>query len=331
MQQDEPLSAIAIGASSGGVEALLAIAAALPRHVPAIVLVTQHIGTYRSILPDLMRARGPNHAMHPLDGDRPLPGTIYIAPPDHHLLVEDGRLRLFRGPKENHCRPAIDPMFRSVAVAFRERAVGVVLTGFLDDGTAGLKAIKACGGTAIVQDPAQSPEPSMPRSALAHVEVDLCLRVEEMVPAFLRILGSRPGGAAGSVPDAIRREGRILEGENAVENLSVIATPSALTCPECGGGFWEMNDAKPLRWRCHTGHAYSARSLEHAQSASVEQALWSGARALQEREILLRRLALDARGEGDDARAESAERQAERAGDQAAELARLIEEGRGGA
>jgi chemotaxis response regulator CheB len=140
---DKDVFAIGIGASIGGVEAVTLLASALPAKFPAIVFVTLHIGTNPSVLPELLRLRGRNPAKHAVDGETPQPGTIYVAPPDHHLIVEDGRIRLHRGPKENHCRPAIDPMFRSLALAFGPRAIGVVLTGFLDDGTAGLKAITA--------------------------------------------------------------------------------------------------------------------------------------------------------------------------------------------
>ncbi|HEY8050155.1 MAG TPA: chemotaxis protein CheB [Ramlibacter sp.] len=327
---DENLFAIAIGASTGGIEALLALVGAMPPQFPGSVLVTQHIGGYPSILPQLMRARGPNPAMHPGDGDPPLAGTIYIAPPDHHMIVEEGRMRLFRGPKENHCRPAIDPMMRSVAMAFGARSIGVVLTGFLDDGTAGLKAIKECGGTAIVQDPASAVEPSMPRSALENVDVDLCLRIDEMVPAFLRIMESR-GSALAAVPGRLQREQMIAEGKDIMDNLESIARPSALTCPDCGGGLWELKDRKPLRYRCHTGHAFTAISLEHAQSEDSEHALWNSVRALHEREMLLRRVALVARGHGDHAQASSAEEQARHARQKAEQLTDMIEGHDGGA
>lgn len=180
--------AIAIGASAGGVDALLQLASALPERFPALVFVTQHIGNLPSVLPELLRARGPNPSIHPADGDPPVPGTIYVAPPDRHMLLQEGRIRLSRGPKENYCRPAIDPMFRSIALAMRARAIGIVLTGLLGDGTAGLQAIKQCGGTAIVQDPATARAPAMPRSALGNVDVDLCLRLDGIVPALTRMI-----------------------------------------------------------------------------------------------------------------------------------------------
>lgn len=325
---DKPAYAVAIGSSTGGIEVLLQIAQALPRDFPAIVLVTQHIGPFPSLLPELMRSRGPNPALHPHDGDKPLPGSIYIAPPDHHLLFEDGRLRVLRGPKENHCRPAIDPMFRSVALASRSRAIGVVLTGNLDDGTAGLRAIQGCGGIAIVQDPATALEPSMPASALRHLEVDLCLPPEEIVPALLRIVGTRR--PAGRADGTVRREQMILHGRKTLENLDAIGSPSRLTCPDCGGSLWELSDAQPLRYRCHTGHAFSAHSLAGERASKTEESLWAGVRSLQERAMLLRRVAAVAQGQGDRTQAQAARRESERAMARARELSEMIGE-KGGA
>jgi two-component system chemotaxis response regulator CheB len=163
---------IVMGASAGGVSAILELAEALPRDFPVPILFVLHIGAHRSELGKLVSARGPNLAVHACDGDLPRPGTIYIAPSDQHMVLDGPVIRLSRGPKENYARPAIDPLFRSVALEYGLRAIGVVLTGMLDDGSAGLRAIKDCGGTAVVQDPADAQAPSMPQSALACVEAD---------------------------------------------------------------------------------------------------------------------------------------------------------------
>ncbi|MBT2322324.1 chemotaxis protein CheB [Variovorax paradoxus] len=179
----EPLAdsnLIVIGASVGGVNAMLGLAAALPPDFPAPILFVQHIGAHPSRLPELVSAQGPNPAVAPQDGEVPAAGTIYIAPPDHHMLLEDGAIRLSRGPKEHHARPAIDPLFRSAALCCGRRAVGVILTGALDDGTAGLRAIKQCGGIAVVQDPQDAIEPSMPLSALACVDPDFVVPLAGM-------------------------------------------------------------------------------------------------------------------------------------------------------
>lgn len=178
--------AIVMGASAGGVSALLKVVAGLPSDLPAVVGVVLHIGSQHSILPELLSVRGPLAAIHPTDGQSLVPGTIYVAPPDQHMLFEPGGVRLHRGPRENHARPAIDPLFRSVAVHWRDRAIGVVLTGYLDDGTAGLVAIKSCSGTAIVQDPATAVEPSMPAHAMANVQVDHCLPLDAIAARLVR-------------------------------------------------------------------------------------------------------------------------------------------------
>jgi two-component system, chemotaxis family, protein-glutamate methylesterase/glutaminase len=292
---------VVIGASTGGVAALLAISDALPPSFPAPVCIVQHIGGHTSVLPELLRYRGKNHVMHPEDGQRLTNGTLLIAPPDMHLLVDGDRVRLRHGPKENHARPAIDPLFRSAALRWGPKVIGVVLTGQMDDGTAGLKAIKQCGGIAIVQDPATATEPEMPASAVANVEVDHCLPLEEIGPLLVRLVcGARPQPASRApAPEHVLREVAINEGEGTVENLTPIADPSPLTCPDCGGGLWEMKDRRPLRYRCHTGHAYSALSLAHAQRETAEEALWSSVRALREREMLMRRLASISAATGD--------------------------------
>jgi two-component system chemotaxis response regulator CheB len=317
--------AIVIGASSGGVSALLDLVGAFPRGMNAVVGMVLHVGSQYSILPELLTRKGPWPAVHAQDGQDLQPGTIYVAPPDHHMMFTATSIRLTRGPRENHARPALDPLFRSAALEWRERAIGVVLTGDLDDGTAGLAAIKACGGTAIVQDPATAFQPSMPSSALANVAVDHCLPLGEIAPALERLVGSGPPPQTGAAQQHIAREQDIFEGKQPMENLAKVAQPSTLTCPECGGGLWELNEAKPLRFRCHTGHGYSAMTLDNAQAGMAEHALWSSIRALQEREILLRRLANVAQATGDAAQAEVGRRQADRVKAQVEQLSRLVE------
>lgn len=306
--------------------ALLELVAALPGALDAVLGVVLHVGSQPSILPELLSRRAPWPAVHPRDGQALEPGKIFVAPPDHHMLFTSDSVRLSRGPRENHARPALDPLFRSAALEWRERAIGVVLTGDLDDGTAGLHAVKACGGTAIVQDPATAFEPSMPSSALASVAVDHCLPLAAIAPALARLVGERRPPAQPS-PEVLREQA-IFEGKSAMEHLSAAGTPSALTCPDCGGGLWELKDRGPLRYRCHTGHGFSALSLENAQAEVAEHALWSTVRALREREILLRRLAGVAQATGDTVQAEAGRRQAERLRGQVENLTRLAEENR---
>jgi two-component system, chemotaxis family, protein-glutamate methylesterase/glutaminase len=316
--------AIVIGASSGGVSALLDLTAGLPRDLNAVVGVVLHVGNQHSILPELLSRRSPWPARHAHDDQSLQPGTLYVAPPDHHMLFCGSTIRLSRGPRENRARPALDPLFRSAALAWRERVIGVVLTGDLDDGTAGLAAIKACGGLAIVQDPQTAFEPSMPSCALANVAVDYCLALPEIAPTLARLVAGGAAREPARAASGVAHEQAIFEGREPMDNLARVAQPSSLTCPDCGGGLWEIKDTKPLRYRCHTGHAYSAKALDSAQAKTAEHALWSSVRALQEREMLLRRLANVAEATGDKAQAEVGRLQADRVKAQVEELSRMV-------
>lgn len=296
---DPQQQAIFIGASSGGVYAMLDLVAALPAGFPAPIFFVQHIGAHRSQLASLLSSRGPNRAVEAKEGDEPAPGTIYVAPSDHHMLLEGGVVRLTRGPKEHHARPAIDPLFRSAALAYGPRAVGVVLTGMLDDGSAGLRAIKDCGGIAVVQDPAEAHEPSMPQSAMAAVQVDHVVPLRGMGRLLFDLAQPRTGDLpATEAPATLRREYAVALGEGAVENLKAIGKPSMFSCPDCGGVLFELDDKRPVRFRCHTGHAFSVRSLAATQEQVTDAALWTGLRALQEKESILRRLAQVQKAEG---------------------------------
>lgn len=321
---------ILIGASSGGISALMEIARGLQPGFPAPICVVQHVGANPSILPELLAARGPHPAVHARDRQLLTPGVIHVAPPDHHMLVEGRYLRLTRGPRENHTRPAIDPLFRSAALAWGPRAIGVVLTGQMDDGSAGLAAIKRRGGIAIVQDPATAEEPSMPRCALERVAVDHKPALAGIAPLLSRLVQQQPGPET-PPPESLAREVAINRGEDLVANLQAIAEPAGLSCPDCGGGLYEVKDAEQLRYRCHTGHAFGAHSLERAQAEAGELAMRSGVRALQERTLLLRRMAQVAQATGDTGQAEAARRQADRLDAQVRELGTLAQDAEGSA
>ncbi len=278
---------VVIGASAGGVEALRTLLAGLPADLPAAVLIVTHGGAReRSALP-LVLGRASRLAVEQAVDRAPLRrGRVFVAAPDHHLLIEGEALRVVRGPKENRQRPSIDTLFRSAAVCCGPRVIGVVLSGLLDDGTAGLWAIKWRGGVAIVQDPADATFGDMPQNALDNVAVDQVEPVSRIPAAIARLVGEpSPVSITRPATDAMTRENEMADEGNedpARERRVPPGTPSALTCPECHGSLWELADEGPLRFRCRVGHAFSSESLQEEQSQAAEAALWAAVRNLDE-------------------------------------------------
>lgn len=319
---------VVIGASAGGIQALRTIVRALPSPFAAAVLIVQHIGNHPSALAAILRASGPHPVVEPGDGELVRPGNVYVAVSDRHMLLEYDRIRLSRGPRENHTRPAIDPLFRSAALTRGARVIGTLLTGRLDDGVAGLQAIKECGGLAVVQDPSNAEEPDMPASALRNVPVDRVVPLESIAAALAELVG-QPAPASSAVADVpvhLSREHAIALGNGAVAGeLAAVGRLSKFSCPDCGGSLWQIEAAGPTRFLCHTGHAYSMRSLLDAQSTTAEYALWAAVRALQEKAMLLRQAAGHARRlreSGDEAAA--MERRADECAVQAQALRALV-------
>jgi two-component system, chemotaxis family, protein-glutamate methylesterase/glutaminase len=292
---------IAIGASAGGVEALMELAGQLPADLPASVFVALHVPSHgASILPRILSRSGPLPASHAVDGEPIRPGRIYVAPPDHHLLIHEDKVRLSRGPRENGVRPAVDPLFRSAARWYGPRVVGVVLSGTLDDGTAGILAIKERGGVAMVQDPADALFPGMPRSAIEAVAVDH-VAPASAIPTLLDRLARDAPDAEGSSPRPVD-----IDEESAIAEFNLEAirrderpgTPSGFACPDCAGVLWEIRDGEMIRYRCRVGHAYSPESLLSKQSLGLETALWTALRALEERAAIAARMAQQFRDRG---------------------------------
>jgi two-component system, chemotaxis family, protein-glutamate methylesterase/glutaminase len=290
---------IAIGGSAGAVDTLQRLCAAFPADLPASVFAVIHMGVQRNdLLAGLLDRSGPLHAVTAVHGAPIERGMIYVAPSDLHLLVVDDTIQLGRGPRENSTRPAIDPLFRSVALTYGPRVIGVVLTGFLNDGSAGLAAIKRCGGIAVVQNPSDAPADEMPINALRCCDVDYRAPTAD-IPALLARLTREPAGTAVPGPPDIALEVEIALG-NALDtpSLESIAAPVALTCPGCGGVLSELHAKPPLRFRCQIGHGYTAEVLDREQADPTQEAILVALRIVQERVTLTERMAKDARASG---------------------------------
>ena len=286
---------IVVGASAGGVEALQKLVGALPRKFPASMFIVQHMAPQSpSVLALILDRAGEVPVVEADDHMEIKPGRIYVAPPDHHLLIEPGGyLRTTRGPKENRFRPAVDPLFRSAARAYGPRVIGIVLTGGLDDGTAGLWAIKRRGGLAVVQDPEEALATSMPLNAMRYVKIDYCLPLTEMAPLLVR-LASEPAEEEGAYPmsDEMEIEVNIARETNAKEaGVMKLGEKSIFTCPECHGALLEMKEGDRYRFRCHTGHAFSISSLLAELTENIEHSLWNSIRSIEESTMLMRHLA----------------------------------------
>jgi two-component system chemotaxis response regulator CheB len=293
---------IVIGTSAGGIEALREVAAGLPADLPASVFIVIHVPPRSpGLLPKILSRHGPLPARHAEDGEAIRHGRIYVAPAGHHMILDDGVIRLVAGARENLHRPAIDPLFRSAALSYGRRVIGVVLTGALDDGTAGLRAVKRCGGVAVVQDPADALYPSMPLSAMRNVRVDHCLALAE-IPGLLDRLTREtiPGGPHQVAPPDMKLEVGMAAMDSSEDKLDRIGKRSTFTCPECHGTLWEMNEDGALRFRCHVGHAYTAETLVSEQSSGLEDALWAAIRGFEENTKLASRMAERAKGMGDE-------------------------------
>ncbi|WP_432710624.1 chemotaxis protein CheB [Pedobacter sp.] len=290
---------IVVGTSAGGLDALVSLIKQLPANFPAPILVVMHLsadvtGNY---LLDAIQNNGQLPCKYAEDQEVLIAGQVYFAPSDHHLMIGNkGNILVTKGAQENRSRPGIDPLFRSAAVAFRNRVIGILLTGYLDDGTAGLMAIQRCGGICIIQDPADASIPEMPKNALNQVEPDYCVTIVQM-GSILAQLMTRKIGKAKAVPQDINREAKIAE-----RVLSDLPTVNSLgyqvpfNCPGCGGVLWKMDEGPLLRYRCHTGHAYTAQVLLTEQTKKIEETMWIALRMFEERRNLLVTMAREKTG-----------------------------------
>lgn len=280
---------VVVGASAGGMQALTALVAQLPADFPAPVFIVNHMGaevTGKPLVQALNKA-GSLPCSHAQDGESFERGHVYLAPSDQHLLLVEGRMLVTKGARENRYRPAVDPLFRSAAVAYGKRVVGIILTGYLDDGTSGMMAIKRCGGVCIAQDPADAAHPDMPQSVITHVGADYCVPVAQM-GALLEKLATRRIGRNSKPPADL-----VIEAEIAQRVVSDLKSVEALgeqvpfNCPDCGGVLWQITHGDLLRYRCHTGHAFSSGALLARQNEKIEETLWVALRMFEERQNLI--------------------------------------------
>ncbi|CAN5656965.1 chemotaxis protein CheB [soil metagenome] len=318
---------VVVGASAGGVEALVTLTAQLPADLPAAIFVVLHTPSNTpSRLPEILNRNNSLPTKIAEDGEPIRLGQIYLAPPDNHMVLKANQVQIVHGPRENLWRPAIDPLFRSAAVTHGARAIGVILTGMMDDGAAGLVAVKRCGGCAVVQAPTDAAFPEMPSSALAHVEADYTLPLAEM-GAVLDRLVREPAGASPMVPEELWLENQIVERMTShLEQASQLGEQVPISCPECGGPLWEMKADDTRRYRCSVGHAYTAQTLLADQTHETESALWYALRTLEERANMLKRMASDEQGRGRQATAKLFQIRADESKTYATQLRKLLQE-----
>jgi two-component system chemotaxis response regulator CheB len=324
---------IAIGASAGGVASLQRVVEHIPADFPAAILIALHLPDgIRSVLPQILTRAGKLPATHAINGETIRPRHIYVAPAGFHMTASSGRLLVSRGAREHGHRPAIDPLFRSAAVAYGPRAVGVILSGSLHDGTVGLREIKRAGGLAIIQDPNDTEWPSMPLSALRHVNVDHIAPASQ-IGTLLQELVMTPSRSAASMPD--RDENKVKDELRELtmhqDERDHPGEPSPYSCPECGGVLWELKDGELIRFRCRVGHAYTSETLTTEQAITVEHALWSALRALEEHAAVRRRMAERATLNGNTRTAERYRQRARELDGQAEQVRNLVLAGVGAA
>jgi two-component system chemotaxis response regulator CheB len=309
LQPDEHISPprhhiVVIGASAGGVETLRRVVQDLPEDLSATICIVLHLAPGSpSALAAILRRATALPCRTAIDGEKLKIGEILVAPPDRHFAILDGHVALTVDPRENGHRPSVDVLFRSAAAAQDGNVVGVILSGTRDDGTAGLAVIKSRGGGTIVQDPADALYPGMPANAIAHVPVDVVVPLDRMAAAIVRMVKGDPNGSD-------RAAGK-------PESGPLPGSPLATSCPECGGVLTEHREADVTQWRCKVGHRYSQESLDEAQAGSVEAALWAAVRALEDRQSLLERMALQMETRGQPRSASKFRRRSQRAGEHA--------------
>jgi two-component system, chemotaxis family, protein-glutamate methylesterase/glutaminase len=300
---------VVVGASAGGVESLREVVAGIPGDFQAPICVVLHIPPFvESSLPHILDRAGPLSAVSAMNGATIKPGSIYVAPADHHLLVDPkGKLAVTKGPKENRFRPSIDALFRSAAYTFGSRTIGVVLSGQLDDGTSGLWSVQRLGGITVVQEPHDARFESMPRSALEFVDVDYNVPASDIPALLVRLVGAevRPPAPLDEELDGRMMKEIAIASENGAFQKGVmeLGTLTPFTCPECHGVLVRIHESEMARFRCHTGHAYTDSSLLEGVMESTGEMLWQVMRSLEEAVMVLQDMARNLEDEGQSDRA----------------------------
>jgi len=290
---------ITVGASAGGLEAITRLVKTFNRDMDAAIFIVLHLSTVSKsdVIIDIIRKNTFLSCVIPTDQQEIENRTIYLAPTDHHLLLEKGHIRITKGATENRYRPSIDVLFRSAATAYSGCVTGIILTGLLDDGTSGMNAIKRCGGRCIVQDPEEAAFPDMPVSVLNNITVDYSVPITDM-GAILSDLYSRSVCQQQEVPAEVRLEADIARRVTSnIEDIAQLGDFTPLTCPECGGVMVKV-ESEP-RYRCYTGHAFTEKFLETEQLKRIEESLWVSIRMMEERKNLLLNMQSDSHLESD--------------------------------
>jgi two-component system chemotaxis response regulator CheB len=293
-QKDLTRDIVVIGGSAGALEALGFIAD-LSADFPAAIFLVMHLAAEGpGMLPDILGRSSKIAVQHGHDGDRIAPGRIYVAPPDHHMTIKDGTVKVARGPKENRHRPSIDVLFRSAAEIYGPRVIGVVLSGMLDDGSSGLVTIRARGGLAIVQEPKDALFPDMPSNAIAYAGADYRAPHSQLAALLMKSVTEK-------IDERILTEARVERGKEQGSEVSEVSMDrnstsdksgeaAEFSCPDCGGVLRRIENGKILRFKCRVGHTYSGQTLLEAQSETIEQALWSALRLMEEKAEMVRKL-----------------------------------------
>ena len=285
---------IAIGGSAGSIEVIRQICRELPSDLRASLLITVHVGSIgQNLLGGILDNDGPLRATTAVDGTTIEPGRIYVAPADHHLVIDDRILRLGRGPRENMARPAIDPLFRSAGISAGPKAIGVLLSGMLNDGASGLADLKRCGGVTVVQSPLDAAEGEMPGAALLASDIDYRAPAKDLADLLTRLVEQEPGPFFMPPASAALEVAIAMGRPSDSATIAEIADPVPLGCPACGGTLSQIRRS-PLRFRCQVGHGYTADSLAHVQEDAIDEAYRLALRVLGERAVLLDKMALEA-------------------------------------